>query len=930
MKKLVLIDGNSIMNRAFYGIMGSKALTTKDGKYTNAIYGFLAILFKLLEDEKPDYIGVSFDLKAPTARHKMYEGYKANRKGMPTELAEQMPIIKDVLRAMNIDIIEKEGYEGDDIIGTLSRYGEQKGLEVVILSGDRDTFQLATDNVRINIPRTKAGKTETEIFNREKVKEVHGIEPKQLIEVKGLQGDTSDNIPGVPGIGEKTALSLVQKYGTIDNLYKKLESGEADIKGKQKEKLEENKDLAYLSRTLGEINTQVPIEDTLEELKLEEWDKPKVLEIFKELNFKRYIDRFNLQDENGNANLDSENNIENKYKVENKTIEEIKSIIENQSKMIFYIETEKDENEEKIIKEKITVISVFNTSENEAYYINLKEKNRIQDFKEIFENDKILKSGIDLGRVYILLKQEGIDFKGINYDASIAAYILNPTNNKLKINDLAEQYLEIDVNEILGNNQNKKAEQINLFDTMQNAGISDKNEQKEEKSEEEKIKEEQEKAIKAEEKKCTLYSYIIYKLQEITMKKLEEINAVELFKNIDMPTVTVLANMQWNGMYADEEELDKFGNQLKEQLEIKTKMIYEMAGEEFNINSTKQLGEILFEKMKLPVVKKTKSGYSTDVDVLEKLKSEDPIISEILDYRQLMKLNSTYVEGLKPYINPKTKRIHSFFHQTITATGRISSTEPNLQNIPTRFELGKQVRKIFKPEPGKVYIDADYSQIELRVLAHMSEDTHMVQAFKDGEDIHKQAASKVFKTPMEEVTKEQRSNAKAVNFGIVYGISDFGLGEQLGISRKIAKKYIEEYLQEYEGIKNFMDNMKEKAKETGYVETLFNRRRYIPELKSNNYMVRQFGERAAMNTPIQGTAADIMKIAMINVYRKLVENGLEAKIVLQVHDEMMIEAPLNEAEKVKEIVKNEMESAIQLKIPLIAEVSEAENWYECK
>ena len=930
MKKLVLIDGNSIMNRAFYGIMGSKALTTKDGKYTNAIYGFLAILFKLLEDEKPDYIGVSFDLKAPTARHKMYEGYKANRKGMPTELAEQMPIIKDVLRAMNIDIIEKEGYEGDDIIGTLSRYGEQKGLEVVILSGDRDTFQLATDNVRINIPRTKAGKTETEIFNREKVKEVYGIEPKQLIEVKGLQGDTSDNIPGVPGIGEKTALSLVQKYGTIDNLYKKLESGEADIKGKQKEKLEENKDLAYLSRTLGEINTQVPIEDTLEELKLEEWDKPKVLEIFKELNFKRYIDRFNLQDENGNANLDSENNIENKYKVENKTIEEIKSIIENQSKMIFYIETEKDENEEKIIKEKITVISVFNTSENEAYYINLKEKNSIQDFKEIFENDKILKSGIDLGRVYILLKQEGIDFKGINYDASIAAYILNPTNNKLKINDLAEQYLEIDVNETLGNNQNKKAEQINLFDTMQNAGISDKNEQKEEKSEEEKIKEEQEKAIKAEEKKCTLYSYIIYKLQEITMKKLEEINAVELFKNIDMPTITVLANMQWNGMYADEEELDKFGNQLKEQLEIKTKMIYEMAGEEFNINSTKQLGEILFEKMKLPVVKKTKSGYSTDVDVLEKLKSEDPIISEILDYRQLMKLNSTYVEGLKPYINPKTKRIHSFFHQTITATGRISSTEPNLQNIPTRFELGKQLRKVFKPAEGYLYIDADYSQIELRVLAHVSNDEHMVQAFINGEDIHRQAASKVFNTPIDEVTKEQRSNAKAVNFGIVYGISDFGLGEQLHISRKKAKQYIEQYLEQYSGIKQFMDDVVENAKEKGYVETQFKRRRYIPELKSSNYMVRQFGQRAAMNTPIQGTAADIMKIAMINVLRELKTRNMKSKIVLQVHDEMMIEAVLDEVDEVKDLIKQCMENACKLNVPLIAEVSEATNWYDCK
>ena len=928
MKKLVLIDGNSIMNRAFYGIMGSKALTTKDGKYTNAIYGFLAILFKLLEEEKPDYIGVTFDLKAPTARHKMYEGYKANRKGMPTELADQMPIIKDVLRAMNIDIIEKEGYEGDDVIGTLSRYGEQKGLEVVILSGDRDTFQLATDNVRINIPRTKGGKTETEIFNREKVKEVYGIEPKQLIEVKGLQGDTSDNIPGVPGIGEKTALSLVQKYETIDNLYKKLESGEADVKGKQKEKLEQNKDLAYLSRTLGEINTKVPIEDTLEELKLEEWDKPKVLELFKELNFKRYIDRFNLQNEAGNGdNSGEEKIIENQYKVEKKSIEEIKEIIEKQGKMIFYIETEKDNDEDKIIKEKITGISIFNSSENEAYYIDIKNGEKIQELKDIFENDKILKIGIDLGRVYILLRQEGIDFKGINYDASISAYILNPTNNKLKLNDLAEQYLEIDVNEILGDSKSSKVEQINLFDAMQGAGLSGSNE---EKSEEERIKEEQEKAQKAEEKKCTLYAYIIYKLQEITMKKIEEINAVDLFNNIDMPTVTVLANMQWNGMYADLEELNKFGNQLKEQLEIKTKMIYEMAGEEFNINSTKQLGEILFEKMKLPVVKKTKSGYSTDVDVLEKLKSEDPIISEILDYRQLMKLNSTYVEGLKPYINQKTKRIHSFFHQTITATGRISSTEPNLQNIPTRFELGKQVRKIFKPEQGKVYIDADYSQIELRVLAHMSEDTHMVQAFKDGEDIHRQAASKVFKTPMEEVTKEQRSNAKAVNFGIVYGISDFGLGEQLGISRKIAKQYIEEYLQEYAGIKNFMDDMKEKAKETGYVETLFNRRRYIPELKSNNYMVRQFGERAAMNTPIQGTAADIMKIAMINVYKRLIEEKLDAKIVLQVHDEMMIEAPLAEAEKVKEIVKTEMESAIKLNVPLIAEVSEAENWYECK
>ena len=824
LKKLVLIDGNSIMNRAFYGIMGSKALTTKDGKYTNAIYGFLAILFKLLEDEKPEYIAVSFDLKAPTERHKLYDGYKANRKGMPNELAEQMPIIKEILKAMNIDIVEKEGYEGDDIIGTLSKYGEKKGLEVIILSGDRDTFQLATDNVKIHIPRTKAGKTETEIFNRNKVKEVYGIEPKQLIEVKGLQGDTSDNIPGVPGIGEKTALSLIQKYETIDNLYKKLELGEDDLKGKQKEKIEENKELAYLSRTLGEINTNVPIDDTLEELKTEDWDKQKVLEIFKELNFKRYIDRFNLLEVAGNSGIEAEEDkLENSYKVEIKSIDEIKNILTEQKEMIFYINTDKDEKPEKVIKENITGIGIFNSKLNEAYYINTEDNSCLQELKDIFENKQIAKIGIDLGRTYILLKQEGINLANIKFDCSIAAYILNPTNNKLKIENLAEQYLEIDVNEVLGKTSEQKQEQINLFDQLDN--------QKQEEN-------------KTNEKKATFYSYLIYKLQEITTKQLEEIDALGLFNNIDMPTVEVLANMQWNGMYADEEELNKFGDNLKEQLEIKTKIIYEMAGEEFNINSTKQLGEILFEKMKLPVIKKTKSGYSTDVDVLEKLKSEDPIISEILDYRQLMKLNSTYVEGLKQYINPKTKRIHSFFHQTITATGRISSTEPNLQNIPTRFELGKQVRKIFKPEKGKVYIDADYSQIELRVLAHMSNDEHMVQAFREGQDIHKQAASKVFKTPMDEVTKEQRSNAKAVNFGIVYGISDFGLGEQLGISRKQAKKYIDEYLTEYEGIKNFMENVTEKAKETGYVETLFNRRRYIPELKSNNYMVRQFRKQS--------------------------------------------------------------------------------------
>ncbi len=564
----------------------------------------------------------------------------------------------------------------------------------------------------------------------------------------------------------------------------------------------------------------------------------------------------------------------------------------------------KCEDPEKIIKEQIVSLSIYNKQENEAYYIKLDE-NKIQKFKDILEDDEIKKISHDIGRQYILLKQVGITLKGISYDIAIASYILNPTNNKLKIEDLAQAYLEIHLN-MYKEDKEEANKQINLFDDVQKEQTEDTK------------------------KICAMNAYVISGIKEKTEEKLKEIDAMELFTNIDMPTVEVLSDMQWNGMYVDEEELNAFGKELSERLEVLTKVIYEMAGEEFNINSTKQLGEILFEKLQLPVIKKTKSGYSTDVDVLEKLRREHPIIGQILEYRQLMKLNSTYVEGLKVYINPKTKRIHSFFHQTITATGRISSTEPNLQNIPTRFELGKRVRKVFEPEEGKVYLDSDYSQIELRVLAHISKDKHMQEAFNNNEDIHKQAASKVFKTPLDEVTKEQRSNAKAVNFGIVYGISDFGLGEQLGISRKKAKQYIDEYLEQYSGIKQFMDNITEEAKEKGYVETLFKRRRYIPELKSNNYMVRQFGARAAMNTPIQGTAADIMKIAMIHVYQKIKENNMKSKIVLQVHDEMIIESPKEEAEKMKEIIKKEMESAIKLDIPLIADISEADNWYECK
>ena len=904
-KRLLLIDGNSIMNRAFYGIMGNKMLSS-NGKYTNAVYGFLAILFKNLEDLNPDYIAVSFDLKAKTARHKLYEGYKANRHGMPDELAEQMPMIKEVLRAMNIDIVEKEGYEGDDILGTLSQYGEKEGLDVTILSGDRDTFQLATDKVTIRIPRTKQGKTETDEYDRNKVIEEYGIEPKALIEVKGLQGDTSDNIPGVPGIGPKTAISLIQKYGTIENLYKSIEEGTDDLKGKNKESIIENKDMAFLSRTLGEINVNVPIEDTLDELKTEEWDRAKVLELFREWNFKRFIERFNLEDKNQSNNTNI--NLANLFKIEkNVTIEEVEQFINNQKRIIFYLGLEDEFNPELIIKSKVTSISIYNNENNTVYSI----KNTQNDFnnflKRVFENNEIEKIGYELSNVYIISKQMGITINNMKHDITVGAYILDPSIGKYLMEDLIEQYLNLSVSNYLAQNgiNEENSKQITLFDSTENQkkDISYKN---------------------------ALYVYAIGKMSEILTQKLKEQEELELFETIDMPTIEVLANMQWNGMKVNENDLIEFGRQLKEGINLLTQEIYELAGEEFNINSPKQLGEILFDKMKLPVIKKTKSGYSTAEDVLEKLKKESPIIEKILYYRQLAKLNSTYVEGMRPFINPKTSRIHSFFHQTITATGRISSTEPNLQNIPTRIELGKRLRKVFIPEEGYVYIDADYSQIELRVLAHMSEDAHMIEAFENGEDIHKQAASKVLHKPIEEITKEERSNAKAVNFGIVYGISDFGLGEQLGIGRKAAKAYIDQYLEEYSGIKKYMEDIVETAKLKGYAQTQFGRRRYIQELKSSNYMVREFGKRVAMNTPIQGTAADIMKIAMIKVYNKIKEKDLKSKIVLQVHDEMMIEAPIEEKEQIKEIIKQSMESAAKLKVPLIADISEASNWYDCK
>ncbi len=891
MDKLVVIDGNSILNRAFYGIMGSKMLQTSDGTYTNAVYGFLTIMFKLIEDLEPKYMVVAFDLKAPTKRHELYKEYKGTRHGMPDELASQMPIIKEVLSAMNITVITKEGYEADDILGTLSRYGEANGLEVVLLTGDRDSFQLATNQTIIRIPRTKQGKTETENFDREKIIETYGVEPIQLIEVKGLMGDTSDNIPGVPGVGEKTALNLIKEYGNIDNLYEKIENGEAQLKGKLLENLVNNKELAYLSRELGRIDIDSPIEKDLDKFKIVEWDKEKVLELFKTLRFNKFIERFNLE-------TDGEKEIQELFEIVDITAKEARDILENDEKIYYYFE--KIETSKKLIIKK-EIKNLYLSKENKVYVLDF-ELNK-DYIKEIFEDKNLLKVGYEQKVDYIILKENGINPENLMYDIRIAGYLLNSVSNAYSIEELARLYLNIDFSSY--SSKESVGEQTSLFDEPTEDKKNDFN--------------------------SAMYANVIFRLEKVLTDELEKIDSLELFKNIEMPAAEVLADMQYQGVYVDQREIVKFGEKLKKSLEELKIDICKMAGEEFNINSTKQLGEILFEKLGLTIAKKTKSGYSTDVETLEKIKDEHPIIEKILEYRKLMKLNSTYVEGMIPFINEKTGRVHTYFHQTVTATGRLSSTEPNLQNIPTRTELGKKIRKFFKVDSkDKIFVDADYSQIELRVLAHMSKDEIMVDAFNQDADIHAICASQVFDVPLEKVSKQLRSRAKAVNFGIVYGISEFGLAEQIDIKRNEAKKYIDQYLTKYSGIKQFMDDIVEEAKEKGYVETIYHRRRYIPELKSNNYMVRKFGDRAAMNTPIQGTAADIMKIAMIKVYNELKTRHLKSKIVLQIHDELLIETYLDEKDEVKEVLKNSMESAAKLLVPLVVDVEEGISWYQTK
>ena len=882
MKKLLLVDGNSIMNRGFYGI--NIGMKNNEGKSTNALYGFLSILFKNCEDIKPDYLMVAFDSKTgANTRKEMYDGYKKSRHGMPEELAEQMPEIKEILDDMGVTHVELPDFEGDDIIGTTAKKFASDDVEVWLLSGDRDLFQLLQKNIKILIPRTKMGKTETDIYDEKKLKEEYGLTPSGMIELKALMGDSSDEIPGAPGVGPKTATKLLQKFGTINKIYKAIDLPEnaADFKPKVKQSLLENKELVELSKKLGTIRLDANVTDNIEEFTFKNWKNSKTLADFKYYGFNRFIERFHL-DENGINEAEQEEKEKNVEIIAIEKAKDFKTVIDLNflicERVFFYVNKEDLDDENKIIKKKILGICFYNEIDKNTYYIKNDGENFFEIIKPIFENKDIEKIGYDVTEDYVLLKENGIKTENIAYDVEVAAYDIDALNVRHKLEETAEQYLKLTLPEL-------------------NEGA---------------------------------FAYLIYRLYNITKQKLAESGTLKLFNTIEMPLVEVLSEMQYNGMKCDSEELAKFGISLKERLNQLTNEIYEIAGEEFNINSTKQLGVILFEKLGLKAKKKTKSGYSTSEEVLNSLIDDNPIIEKILEYRGLMKLNSTYVDGLIPYINKKTGRIHSYFHQTITATGRISSTNPNLQNIPARDEFGKNIKKAFKPEKGYVYIDADYSQVELRVLAHISGDENMIRAFNNDEDIHREVASKVFDVPFEEVTKEQRSRAKAVNFGIVYGITSFGLAKQIGASRKQAQEYIDNYLEKYSGIKAFMEESVEMAKQNGYVETLFGRRRNVPELKSSNFMMREFGKRVAMNTPIQGTAADIMKIAMNNVYKELIAKNIDAKLILQVHDELLIEASEKDAEETKNILKNCMENAMKLKVPLKVELSEAKDWYEVK
>jgi len=892
-KKLMIIDGNSLINRAFYAL---PPLTNREGIHTNGVYGFLNMLNKILDDYKPNYISVAFDMKAPTFRHEKFEEYKAHRKKMPNELAEQIPILKEVLDAYKIHRTELKGFEADDLIGTIAKHCASKDFEVIIVTGDKDALQLVSENIKVLI--TKRGISNLETYDPEKIKQEYGITPKQIIDFKGLVGDKSDNIPGISGIGEKTASKLLSQFNSIEDMIENA----SEISSKRiREKIIENAEIAALSKKLATIKIDVPIEMNLEELKFEEPDYDKLLELFKKYEFnsliKKIVTESYEEDSNGNTQ-DGHDEIDTVIVEDLGQIKKVVKEIRNKGNLALKIFKE----EENLRTDHIIGISL-SINETSNYFINVKENEELlESLKEIFEDENIEKFGHGLKWDILALLRYDILLKGVSFDSFIAAYLLDSSKSDYDVADISTQYLGVNIKssiELLGKGKNaKKFSDLSLEELVEYG----KN-----------------------------WCHTIIKSKEKLELELEKLELTKLFKEIEMPLIEVLANMEYEGFKVDKEVLKELDNEFTFKIDEITKKIYELAGEKFNINSTKQLGVILFEKLGLPVIKKTKTGYSTSHDVLQKLYNQHPIISLIIDYRQLVKIKTTYVDGLFNLINPVTGKIHSSFNQTVTVTGRISSTEPNMQNIPIKLEMGRRIRKVFVPtDEEHQLLDADYSQIELRVLAHMSQDENLLKAFKEDLDIHSLTASQVFNVPIDKVTSLERSRAKAVNFGIVYGISDYGLSENLNITRKEAKKYIDEYFKKYKGVKKYMDNSIERGKKLGYVTTLFNRRRYIPELKSRNFNVRSFGERTAMNTPIQGSAADIIKIAMIKVFNEMRERNLKSKLILQVHDELIIDVCKDELEEVKKILKENMENAVKLDVPLKVDMNTGNNWYDTK
>ena len=879
-KTLVIIDGNSIINRAFYAL---PEMSNKEGLKTNAIYGFTNMLLKIIDTYNPTHISVAFDRKAPTFRHIEFKEYKAGRKKMPDELREQFEPLKDLLDKFNIHRLEIDGYEADDIIGTVSKIAEDNGFKVYIVTGDKDAIQLASNKTTTLITKKGVGKVEE--YDYDSVIEKYEMTPTQFIDLKGLMGDKSDNIPGVPGIGEKTGIKLIKEFSSIEGIFDNIDS----IKGSTKKKLEENKELAIMSKKLATIIRDVPVEFNLEELEYGNYNTKDILDVFKYLGFTSLIPRI--------GSLDESEDIVNEANVEISKLEDIDEFI-NKVK----------ENNELIIK---TVTREGNILDKRIKYIFLSvdgkkiyyvEENSIHKLEYIFTSNEIKKLGYNLKDDYIALKPYGIKLENIYFDITIAEYLIDSmSSTSYECSAIAMKYLTKKVKtkeELLGKGVKAKKYQDLSFEELSShiSQIID----------------------------------TVKSVMPIMEENLKESNMDGLLYHVEMPLVEVLADMEYEGVKVDKEKLNELGSQFKEIIKKLESEIYKISGEEFNINSPKQLGVILFEKLGLPVIKKTKTSYSTNAEVLDKLKDQSPIIDKIIEYRQIVKLNSTYVEGLLSIINPIDGRIHSSFNQTITTTGRISSTEPNLQNIPVKLEMGRNIRKVFISDKECKLVDADYSQVELRVLAHMSQDETMIDAFKHNEDIHTKTASQVFNVSMDEVTSKQRSDAKAVNFGIVYGKSDFGLSEDLNIPVKQAKEYIENYFNKYNKIKEFMDNIIEDASSNGYVTTILNRRRYIPEIKSSNFMLRNAGKRAAMNAPIQGSAADIIKIAMINVYKKLEENNLKSKLILQVHDELIVEAVDSEIDIVKKRVKDEMENAVCLDVNLDVDLNIGDSWYDTK